>query len=387
MQEQFISLGLDLSLIKALKIENITIPTDVQTRAIPQISSGIDVIMQSATSTGKTLAYLLPLFEKIKVPSKELQAIIIAPTHELVIQIQRQIESLSKNSQVSILSFPIIGSANIARQIENLKKKPQIVVGTPGRILELIQKKKMKAHTVQTVIIDEADRLMDINNIEVVQGIIKYLLKDRQLIIVSATMPDAIIDAAKKIMRDPVLIKSEGQQRIPEQIYHIYLTTEQRDKIETLIKLIKNINPEKAIVFINSVGQIDNLAGKLKYSRIKTESLHGSIQKKDRKKVMDDFRSGKINVLVASDIAARGLQMPGIPIVFNVDIPENSNDYLHRAGRTGRNSQEGVVISLVTDYELQSLKKIEKDLKIHIEKKVYYKGRIIDDYPDYKKRS
>jgi superfamily II DNA/RNA helicase len=304
-----------------------------------------------------------------------------------VIQIQRQIESLSKNSLVPVLSFPIIGSANINRQIENLKKKPQIIVGTPGRILELIQKKKIKAHTVQTVIIDEADRLMDINNIEGVQGIIKYLLKERQLIIVSATMPPTIVDIAKKIMRDPVLITSERKQRIPEHIYHIYLTTEQRDKIETLKKLINNINPEKAIVFINNVDQIDNLAGKLKYNRIKAESLHGTIQKKDRKKVMDDFRSGKIKVLIASDIAARGLQMEGIPIVFNMDIPEKSNEYLHRAGRTGRNNQEGLVISLAAAYEIQSLKKIEKDLKIKIEKKVYYNGQILDEYPDHKKRS
>ena len=378
MSELFSDTGLDSSLLKALKAENITAPTEIQKKAIPELMLNKDVIIHSPTATGKTLAYLLPLFEKIKEPSKEMKAVILAPTHELAIQIQRQIERLSENSGLAVLSVPVIGGANIKRQIESLKSKPQIVVGSPGRILELIQKKKIKAHTVKTVIIDEADRLMDNKNIDSVQGILKTMLKERQIVIASASMPQKIIDTAKAIMRGPHIIRAAAEQAVPESISHFYFKTEQRDKIDFLKRLIKNINPPKAVVFLNSPGSIDNLTSKLKYNGLKAESLHGTNIKQDRKKVMDDFRSGKLKILVASDIAARGLQMDGITHVFNMDIPEKPNDYLHRAGRTGRNSMEGIVISLVTFRELPFLKNIQKELKIRIPEKVYYKGEIQD---------
>ncbi len=243
--------------------------------------------MQSETGTGKTLAYLLPLFEKLKDSSPEIKAVILAPTHELVIQIQRQMERLSQNSAVPILSTPFIGGANIKRQIDKLKKKPHIIVGSPGRILELLMLKKIKAQTIETVIIDEADQLLDINNAEIVLKIIKCLPKERQLIIASATLPKNTVETAKTIMTNPVQIKSEKGQQIPESISHIYLGSEQRDKIDLLKRLIKNINPRKALVFLNNVNQIDNLVEKLQYNGIQAEDLHGTNQKLDRKQVME----------------------------------------------------------------------------------------------------
>ena len=376
MTELFSDLGLDVSLVKALKAEKITIPTDVQIKAVPQIKLNKDVIIHSPTSTGKTLAYLLPVFEKIQKPSKEMQVIILAPTHELAIQIHRQIERLSANSDLPVYSALIVGGVNINRQIDNLKSKPQIVVGSPGRILELIQKRKIKAHTVKTLIIDEADRLIDKKNIEPVLGVLKTLLKERQIITASASMPPKIIETAEKMMNSAVLIKSGGKQAVPDIISHIYLKAEQRDKIDFIKKLIKNINPSKAVVFVNKPGSIDNLTSKLKFNGINAESLQGSSFKKNRKKVMDDFRSGKLNILVASDIAARGLQMDGITHIFNMDIPEKPNEYLHRAGRTGRNSQPGLVLSLATVQEIPFLKNIQKELRIKITEKYYYKGEI-----------
>ena len=376
MTELFSDLGLDVSLVKALKAEKITIPTDVQKKAVPQIKLNKDVIIHSPTSTGKTLAYLLPVFEKIQKPSKEMQVIILAPTHELAIQIHRQIERLSANSDLPVYSALIVGGVNINRQIDNLKSKPQIVVGSPGRILELIQKRKIKAHTVKTLIIDEADRLIDNKNIDPVLGVLKTLLKERQIITASASMPPKIIETAEKMMNNAVLIKSGGKQAVPDVISHIYLKAEQRDKIDFLKKLIKNINPSKAVVFVNKPGSIDNLTSKLKFNGLNAESLQGSSFKKNRKKVMDDFRSGKLNILVASDIAARGLQMDGITHIFNMDIPEKPNEYLHRAGRTGRNNQKGLVLSLVTLHEIPFLKNIQRELKIKIYEKVYYKGEI-----------
>ena len=376
MAELFKHLGLDSLLVKALEIENITIPTDIQIRAIPEIIAGKDVIMQSATGTGKTLAYLLPLFEKIKNTSKEMKAIILAPTHELVIQIQRQIERLSQNSHLPIRSTPTIGGVNITRQIDKLKKKPHIIVGSPGRILELLEKNKIKAHTIEMIIIDEADRLMDKLNFPLILKIIQTLRKERQLIIASATMPQNTIDLANNIMTTPALLNSVGRASIPESISHIYLISEQRDKIELLRKLIINITPPKALVFLNRVDQIDNLTSKLRFHKIKTDSLHGTDNKIDRKRVMNDFKSGKLQILIASDIAARGLQMDGITHIFNMDIPEESKYYLHRAGRTGRNGIRGTVVSLSTMSEIRSLKNLENKLKINIENTVLSEGKL-----------
>lgn len=379
MEEKFEALGLDPSLVKALELEKISIATDIQCRVIPQLKLSKDVIFQSATGTGKTLAYLLPLFEKISASPSDTRAIILAPTHELVIQIQRQIERLSKNSGFNVTSTPLIGSANILRQIDKLKKKPQIMVGSPGRILELIEKKKIKAHSINTLLLDEADRLMDRHNEKTVIDIIKILpIEKKQMIIASASMPQNVIERAGAMMRDPLQILSVDDQSIPDSITNISLITEQREKIELLRKLLKKLAPPKAIIFVNTVDMIENLTTKLKYHDIQTESIHGTIQKMDRKKVMADFQSGKLKVLIASDIAARGLQMDGISHVFNMDIPEQSNDYLHRAGRTGRNGQEGMVISIGTSYDLPLLQDIEKKLKIQIQRKRYFKGEIRD---------
>ncbi len=378
MEDKFEELGLDPSLVKALEIEKICSATNIQSKVIPQMKKSEDLIFQSATGTGKTLAYLLPLFEKIIKSPNDMRAIILAPTHELVIQIQRQMERLVKDSGLAITSTPLIGAANILRQIDKLKKRPQIMVGSPGRILELIEKKKIKPHSIKVIVLDEADRLMDRHNEKTVIDIIKRLPKEKQMIIASASMPQNVIERAGSMMNNPVQILSADDQSIPESITHIRLIVEQRNKIDLLKKLLKKLDPPKAIIFVNTVDMIDNLAGKLKYHEIKTESIHGTIQKLDRKKVMNDFQSGKLKVLIASDLAARGLQMDGITHVFNMDIPEQSNDYLHRAGRTGRNDQEGMVISIATKYDAPLLQDIEKNLRIQIQKKRYFKGEITD---------
>lgn len=378
MENKFEELGLDPSLVKALEIEKITRATSIQSRVLPQMKKSEDLIFQSATGTGKTLAYLLPLFEKISKSPHDMRAIILAPTHELVIQIQRQMERLAKNSGLAISSTPLIGAANILRQIDKLKKKPQIMVGSPGRILELIEKKKIKPHSINMIVLDEADRLMDRHNEKTVIDILERLPKEKQTIIASASMPQNVIERTGAMMNNPVQILSLDDQSIPDSITHIRLVVEQRNKIDLLKKLLKKLDPPKAIIFVNTVDMIENLVGKLKYHEIKAESIHGTIQKLDRKKVMNDFQSGKLKVLIASDLAARGLQMDGITHVFNLDIPEQSNDYLHRAGRTGRNGQTGMVISIITDYDATFLQDIENKLKIQIQKKRYFKGEITD---------
>ncbi|MCX8130493.1 MAG: DEAD/DEAH box helicase [Clostridia bacterium] len=372
------TLNMNQSLAEALKKENIVIPTEIQSKVIPQAIKNIDLIVQSETGTGKTLAYLLPLFHKLNTSVREMQAIILVPTHELAIQIQRQIERLAQNSDVKVSSVPIIGNVNIERQIEKLRDKPHIIVGSAGRILELIKKKKISAHTIKTIILDEADRLMDDNNVDSVKAVIKSTLKERQLLMFSATISQNTIAKAKEIMKEPEFIKGESKTTVPDTIEHLYFIAEQRDKIEVLRKLTRIINPQRALVFINRSEEIEITTAKLRYHGLKADGIHGSNFKSERKRTMEEFRAGKIQLLIASDIAARGLDIEGVTHVFNLDIPEDPKDYIHRTGRTGRKGNKGVAISIITERELQIIKKYEGALKIQIEGKSMYMGKITD---------
>lgn len=378
MAELFENLNLNPSLVAALKKENITVPTEIQRKVIPEVMKNKDLIVQSETGTGKTLAYLLPLFEKLNIENREMQAIILVPTHELAIQIQRQIELLSLNSELKVSSIPIIGDVNIERQIEKLKERPHIIVGSAGRILELIKKKKISAHTIKTIILDEADRLVDEKNLDSIKAVIKTTLKERQLMMFSATISKETEARAKELMKEPEIIRGEGSAAVPAAIEHLYFFAEQRDKIEVLRKLARILNPEKAIVFVNKSDEIEVMIEKLKYHGLKAEGIHGSNIKLDRKRAMEDFRAGKIQLLVASDLAARGLHIEGITHIFNLSMPEDPRDYLHRAGRTGRNGKTGVVISIITSRELPLIKMYEKVLKINTAAKSMYMGNIVD---------
>lgn len=368
------------SLLAALKKQNITVPTEIQDKVIPEAVKNKDLIIQSETGTGKTLAYLLPLFKKLNTSVKEMQAIILVPTHELAIQILRQIESLSQNSEIKATSTAIIGNVNIERQIDKLKEKPHIIVGSPGRVLELIKKKKIAAHTVKTIILDEADRLVDDNNIVNVKAIVKSTLKERQMIMCSATITKETEACAKEMMKEPQIIRVTAKMAVPDTIEHISFLTEQRDKIEVLRKLVRIINPKRAIVFVGEREEIEAFTSKLKYHGFSAEGIHSGNIKLNRKKTMDDFRAGRLQLLIASDIAARGLDIDGITHIFNIDIPEDTQDYIHRVGRTGRIGNSGVAISIVTVRELLFIKQYEKDLKIKISPKDMRNGEIVDVY-------
>ncbi|GIM28589.1 DEAD/DEAH box helicase [Clostridium polyendosporum] len=377
METSFDKLGLNLNLIEALKKEHIINATGIQCKAIPLILENRDIIGQSQTGSGKTLAYLLPIFEKINSDKREMQVIILAPTHELVIQIDNQIKLLSTNSEIPVTSTTIIGEVNIKRQIEKLKEKPHIIVGSPGRILELIKLKKISAHTIKTIVIDEGDRLLDEKNLPTIKDVIKTTMRDRQLMIFSATINEATLNVGKNLMKNAEVIKIEDTQLVNPQITHLYLTAEQRDKIEVLRKLIHAAKPEKAIVFINKSEETQMTTLKLQYHHIKAYGIFGNATKEERKKALEGFRSGKYNVLVASDLAARGLDIKGVTHIFNLDLPEDSKEYLHRVGRTGRAEKYGTAISIVTKKEEFLIKKYENQFKIKIEAKEIYKGEIL----------
>ncbi|QGU95981.1 DEAD/DEAH box helicase [Clostridium bovifaecis] len=374
----FDKLGLNSNLIKGLYKEGIKNPTAIQEKAIPLSLENKDIIGQSETGSGKTLAYLLPMFQKIDSSKREMQAIILAPTHELVMQIDKQIKSLSLNSEISITSAPIIGEANIKRQIEKLKEKPHIIVGSSGRILKLIKDRKISAHTVKTIVIDEGDKLLDEKNLGTVKDIIKTTMKDRQLMLFSATINERTLDISKNLMKDPEIIKIESKELVNPNINHMSFLSEQRDKIEVLRKLIAAIKPERAIIFINRSEEIDITTSKLKYHNLKVDAIYGSAVKEERQRALEGFRSGKIQLLVASDLAARGLDIKDVTHIFNLDLPEDPKEYLHRVGRTGRAGKEGTAISIVSERELPLIDKYKRTFNIEIETKDVYKGAIVD---------
>lgn len=379
MKNSFEQLGINENLVKGLAKEGINNPTKIQEKAIPEALSNKDIVAESETGSGKTLAYILPLFQKIQTEKREMQALILTPTHELAIQVNTQIKNLSNNSEVPVTSAAIIGNVNIKKQVEILKnEKPHIIVGSQGRILELIKMKKIKAHTIKTIVVDEADRLLDKDNVNNIKAIISTTLKERQLLFFSATISVKTENVAKDLMKNYSIIKIKDKSVLNENIKHMCFVCEQRDKIVTLRKLMHILKPKRAIAFINKTYEIELAVEKLKYQGIKVEAIYGNAEKDERKKAINNFRLGKSNLLVASDIAARGLDIKGVDYIFSLDIPEETEKYLHRAGRTGRAGEKGTSICIITDKEKFLLSKYEKDLNIKIHVKDMYGGKIVE---------
>jgi superfamily II DNA/RNA helicase len=376
MINKFEKIGLGEELVGGLKLMGITEPTEIQEKAIPWALANKDVIGQSQTGSGKTLAYLLPLFARIDSSKREMQAIVLAPTHELAMQIDKTAKLLSEKSGMPVTSVAIIGEVNVKKQVEKLREKPHIIVGSAGRILELIKMKKISAHTVKTIVLDEGDKLLNEKNITVVKALIKTTLRDRQLMMFSATVTEKALGTARELMKEPEVIKVKEENLVNPDIEHIYLQCEQRDKIEVLRKLIASTNPAKGIIFINKSDDIQIMTAKLQFHNINAQSIFGTASKEDRKNAMEGFRSGKYKLLVASDLAARGLDIPGVSHIFNLDLPEDHKEYLHRAGRTGRQGMAGTCISIVTEKEVAVLRKMEREFNIEISPAKIYKGVI-----------
>jgi ATP-dependent RNA helicase DeaD len=377
MENLFGEYSLDSDIIQGLAKQGITAPTKIQALVINPALENKDVIGNSYTGSGKTLAYLLPLFQRIDTSKREMQAIILAPTHELVMQIEAQIKLLAENSGRPMTSITIIGEASMEKQILKLRDtKPHIIVGTRGRILDLIQKKKIKAHTVKTIVIDEADKLLDESNFQGVNDIIKTTLKDRQLMAFSATLNETILNAAYSIMKTPELKRVEDSLQINPNIEHLYTLCDKRDKFEILRKLLVAAEAKRAIVFVNKSDEIELVVSKLNYHKKNAAGINSSMSKEDRKKTMNDFRNNKLNILVSSDLSARGLDFPDVTHIFNLDFPINSNDYLHRAGRTARGTASGTCISIVTNSELAAIRVYERCFSIKIEAMSVYEGKL-----------
>lgn len=379
MSKNFKELGISDELISALEKQGIKTPTEVQLNTIPNILSKNNIIARAETGSGKTLTYLLPIFMGIDTKLRSAQCIILTPTHELAVQVHRQSELLNRNSGLDIRSALIIGNAGMGRQIEKLKEKPQIIIGSAGRILDLIGKKKIPAHTVKTIVVDEADRMLDRMNVDMVKAIVKTTLKDsRQMIFLSASMDSEAIEHANKMcVTPPVFCMAE--EKLPSSISHYCIISERRDKINVIRKIVHGEKAKKTIVFINNPENIEVTVEKLCYHCLKAVGLYGGIRRDERRKAINDMLTGKAEILVASDLVSRGLDIPGVTHIINLDIPEHSTSYLHRAGRTGRGGKSGKVISIATLGEKRYVNKCAKELGIKIEQVQMREGKMVPE--------
>lgn len=350
--------------------------SSIQAKTGKLISEGHDVIAEAPTGSGKTLAYLLPLLQKIDPNKKQIQVVVLASSHELVMQIHQEMQQWSKGSGITTAS--LIGGANIKRQIERLKKKPQIVVGTPGRIMELITKKKIKMHEVQTLVLDEADQLFVPEHKNTMERIVKSTLTDRQLLLFSATLPKEMEDVATQLMMNPEIVRVHESDTDKPNVDHGYIVCEAREKIDMLVK-ITNVQEAKVLAFMRDIGNLHVLAEKLAYKKVNVGALHSDTGKEQRAKALKNFRTSENNLLVATDVAARGLDISDLNIVVNMDVPRNATQYIHRAGRTGRlGASEGTVVSIIEPTDMKHIKKLAKELGIMFQEKRLYKGKLIN---------
>lgn len=353
--------------------------TEIQRQTYKHIMSGRDVCACSGTGTGKTLAYLIPIINKLKADTSNIQAMILVPTKELAIQVNNTLKDIFSCMNSTFSSAALIGDVNISRQIDSIKAKPAIVVGTPNRIIQLINNKKLKVHEVKTLVLDEADRLLDKTFIDDVTSIRKSLMKFTQILLFSASIDKKT--RTNTLTFKPIFIdinnNTGNKFQIPSTIKHISIISDRRERIETLRKIIKAVKPEKAIIFVNSKYDLDESLQKLEYHHYNVASIAGNKDNTAKKAALDNFKSGKVQLLIATDIAARGLQIDNIDTVININLPEENKEYIHRAGRCGRNGNTGTCISIITDNEVNKIKSYQKAFHINIVSKRLYQGKLV----------
>lgn len=369
----FLSLGIDGLLQDKLHNMGITIPTPVQKRTIPLVMQGKNLLVQSPTGTGKTIAYLAPLLMSINTTTKDLECIILVPSRELAMQTLRVGKELAKED---IRFGVLIGGTNTKRQLEQLKSKPKIVVGTPGRVLELLRKRKINGQVIKSIVVDEVDKMLSQGFFDDVKEILKGTLKTRQTLFYSATTPKEILQSLPEIVDSPVVIQIRGEAEIPSLIEHLYFTVGKKNKFIALCKLLKLYNPKKAMVFLQKNGGADPLAKQLKEKGVAVQALHSDLPQNLRKTILDNFRKGKIRVLVTTDLLARGIDIPGVDYIFNFDLPADEKHYLHRAGRTGRAGKKGTAISLIYDEQEFIIRKYARMLNIHFKHMGYKDNKV-----------
>lgn len=358
---KFTELNISETTLKSVRRMGFEEATPIQEGTIRLGMEGKDIIGQAQTGTGKTTAFGIPLIEKIDTRDGNVQGLVIAPTRELAIQVSEELYNLGKDKNVRILS--VFGGQEIGRQIRALKNRPQIIVGTPGRLIDHINRRTLKLDNVNTLVLDEADEMLNMGFIEDIQSIMSNVPETRQTLLFSATMPDPIRRIAEKFMKTPEIVKIKSKEMTVENIEQFYVKSVEREKFDILSRLLNVQQPELAIVFGRTKRRVDELAKALNLRGYLAEGIHGDLSQAKRMSVLKQFKANKIDILVATDVAARGLDISGVSHVYNFDIPQDPESYVHRIGRTGRAGKKGVAVTFVTPREMGYLSIVERTTK------------------------
>ena len=365
-ESSFSDIGLNESLLQAVYDMGFTHPTPIQIQTIPILLTGRDLTGQAHTGTGKTAAYALPSIQNTTL-KKEVQVLVLCPTRELAIQIYTEYKSLLKYS-FNIYATPIYGGQQIEKQFKELGRGVQIVIGTPGRVMDHIQRKTLDLSNVHIAILDEADQMLDMGFREDIEKIFSYLPENRQSVIFSATLPKRILMISKRYQKDPAQIRIVQDEMTATGITQYYIEMLAASREAALCRILDLHNPAKAMVFTNTRRMADVISTMLKNNGYKAEALHGDMTQRERDRVMGSFRVGTLTILVATDVAARGIDVDDVDIVFNYDLPQDTEYYVHRIGRTARIGKTGRSISFVTPSERRRMREIQMHTKAYMEK-------------------
>ena len=333
-------------------------PTPIQELTIPLLLQGRDVIGQAQTGTGKTAAFGIPIVDRVDNTRHQVQALVLAPTRELAAQIADELMDIAEYRKLRIVT--VYGGANMNRQLTDLRRGAQIVVGTPGRILDHLSRATLTLEHVNFLVLDEADRMLDMGFMPDVERIIKRMPRNRQTALFSATIPPLIKIMSRRYMRDPEHVAVKPEQRTVSDVEQIYFEVADRDKPLGLLEVLKTYEPEQAIIFRRTQVGVDWLQRVLSAEGHYAEALHGNIQQRVRERVLDKFRDGEVRLLIATNVAARGLDIPEVTHVINYDVPEESESYIHRVGRTARMGRKGMAITFVSEWDGEAFEAIKK---------------------------
>ena len=355
----FEDLDLNPQILRAIKEMGFEEATPIQAQSIPAVMSGRDVIGQAQTGTGKTASFGIPLLHKVDPKLKKTQALILCPTRELAIQVSNELHNLAKYMH-GIKILPIYGGQEIGKQIRSLKGGVQIIVGTPGRVMDHLRRKTIRCDFIHTIILDEADEMLNMGFREDIEEVLKYLPEDRQTVLFSATMPKEIMEITKQYQKDALTIKVVKKELTVKNIEQYYYDVRRKDKLDILTRLLDVYDPKLSLVFCNTKHMVDELANELQNRGYFAEGLHGDMKQQQRDRVMNGFRNGRTEILVATDVAARGIDVDDVDAVFNYDLPQDDEYYVHRIGRTGRAGKNGKAFTFITGREFYKLKDIQR---------------------------
>lgn len=364
----FDQMQLSEPVLKAVQSMGFEEPTPIQEQVIPIAKAGTDVIGRAQTGTGKTVAFAIPMVERLVGEAEGVRGLVLTPTRELAVQVAEEINKIGQYA--GIRALPIYGGQDIDRQIRALAKKPPIVVGTPGRVMDHMRRRTLRLQHISIAILDEADEMLNMGFIEDIETILAEVPEERQTMLFSATIPFQIQTLAQRFLKDPVSVSIQPKDITVPSIQQCYYEVDERRKFEILCRLLDAQPPEMAIVFARTKRRVDEISEGLTKRGYSAEGIHSDLTQARRDAVMRQFRDGTIDILVATDVAARGLDITGVTHVFNIDIPQDPESYVHRIGRTGRAGKTGEAITFVTPREINYLKTIEAVTRRKIERRL-----------------